>query len=72
MSLQQLRRQLERMKELARERPAYCTCLFIEIVEGSTLTDEQAQTLEANRACYDQNHERAHTGFTYVEVPPVS
>ncbi len=75
MSLQQIKKQLERMKELARERPTYCTCRYIEIVEGSTLstlTEEQERVLENNRTCYERNHDQsAHVGFTAVIIAPI-
>jgi hypothetical protein len=70
MSLQQIKKQLERMKELARERPAYCACRFIEIVKGAPLSEEQERVLESNRECYTRNHEqRAHVGFSRIELP---
>ncbi len=72
MSLQKLKNQLERMMEQAREqRSSQCVCHFVEIIEGS-ITDEQAKILEANRACYEQNHERTHIGFTYDGISPAS
>jgi len=69
-NLTSLRREIERMQELARQkRPSQCTCRYLTIVESEPLSDEQAQILEANRLCFDQNHELAHTGFTFVQVP---
>jgi hypothetical protein len=71
-NLTSLKREIERMKELARERPASCCCRYLEIVRGAPLTDEQARILESNRACYERNHdhERGHIGWRYVKVPP--
>jgi hypothetical protein len=67
-NLAALKREIERMKTWAREQhPAQCACHFVEIIEGSTLTNEQAKILEANLTCFEQNHD--HTGFTFIEVP---
>jgi transposase len=74
MTIRSLRRELERLKELARdERPIECFCRYVEIVDGSEqLTEEQTRILERNRDCYERNHAPGeHTGFVYVEVPPV-
>ncbi len=69
-NLAALRREIERMTTFAREtRPSQCVCRYLEIVESEPLSEVQAQILEANRLCFDQNHELAHTGFTFVQVP---
>jgi hypothetical protein len=69
-NLSSLKREIKRMQELAREtRPSQCVCRYIEIVGSEPLSEVQANILEANRLCFDQNHERAHTGFIFVEVP---
>jgi hypothetical protein len=67
-NLAALRREIERMKTWTKEkRPSQCVCHFVEIVQGSTLTEGQAKILEANLTCFEQNHD--HTGFTFIEVP---
>jgi hypothetical protein len=73
-NLASLKREIERMKELARQkRPSECTCRYIEILESEPLTEEQERVLTANMACYERNHDhRAHAGFAYVELPAAS
>jgi hypothetical protein len=67
-NLAALRREIERMAALAREtRPSQCKCRYLTIVESEPLSEEQAQILESNHACYELNH--SHTGFAYIEVP---
>jgi len=73
MSINSLRREIERMKTLAQEkRPSHCFCRYLELVESEPRTEEQARILESNRACYERNHddERDHTAWSYVKVPP--
>jgi flagellar biosynthesis chaperone FliJ len=68
-----LKREVERLKNLARERSDICVCRYIEIVKGATLTEEQERVLENNRECYERNHDqRAHVGWSYIEVPPAA
>jgi hypothetical protein len=70
-NLVSLKREIERLKKLARERPNICVCRYIEVVEGELLTGEQERILERNRACYERNHDlRAHAGFSSVIVSP--
>jgi len=69
-NLASLRREIERMKELARERPVSCFCRYVEIVESEPLTEEQERILESNRECRERSHEeRTHVGFVYLEIP---
>ena len=72
-SLVVLKREIERLKNLARERSDICVCRYVEVVEGKSLTDKQERVLIANRECYERNHNQsAHVGFVYVELPTVS
>jgi hypothetical protein len=73
MNLTNLKRELERLKEIARDRPIKCFCRYVEIQSGKPLTEEQGRILENNMECRERIHEdRAHVGFAYVEVPPAA
>ncbi len=73
MTLRNIRAELERLKEIARERTDDCECRYFDYIEGSALTAEQEQTLERNRRCFERNHHRrAHVGFNTVRVAAAS
>jgi len=73
MNLKTLRQEIEDLKELVRGRPVGCSCCYLEIVEGESLTEAQREILQANRRCYHRNHDRdAHVGFSSITVPPHS
>jgi len=68
MTLRSLRRELERLEEIARSRPIGCVCRLVHVELGQPLTEEQQATLDNNDRCPAHNH----AGFTVVEVVPIS
>jgi hypothetical protein len=71
MKLTQLKREVERLKDLARNRRIFCACQYIEIQASQSLTGEQERILQNNRTCYERNQNgTAHVGWTSIIVPP--
>jgi hypothetical protein len=71
MNLLSVKRELERLKALARARcESGCVCQYVEIIQNEHLTVEQEELLTRNRDCYAHNGEiEQHVGFTSITVP---
>lgn len=67
-----IRARLTELERRAQERAGHgtgCKCQFIYFNEGEPLTEDQERILEANRKCFERNHNRKyHIGITHIEV----